>query len=90
MRHIHGRCLQPIVQRAQLAAHDVAEFGVQRAQWLVEQKRQGLTHDRPAQRHPLAVAARKPRYRAVEQMLNAQNSSCLLDARPHIIVQHAL
>ena len=78
------------MQRAQLAAHDIAEFRVQRAQRLVEQKRQRLAHDGPAERHALAVAARQARNRAIQQMRDPQRARRLVDTALHLAAQHPL
>ena len=82
--------LQAVVQRAQLAAHHLAELRVQCAERLVEQERQGLADDRAAQRDALAVAARESRHRAVQQIGDPQNPRRLLDALPYLVAPHAL
>ena len=81
VRDVDRGRLQAIVQRAQLAAHQVAELGIERAERLVHQERLRLAHDRAAQRDALAVAARQAGDRAVEQMLDAQDARGLLDPR---------
>ena len=71
--------LQPVVQRAQLAAHQMAELGVERAERLVHQEGLRLAHDGAAERDALAVAAGEAGDRLVEQMLDAQDARGLLD-----------
>ena len=76
----HGRRLQALVQLAQLDAHQLAEFGVERTQRLVHQERLRLAHDRAAQRDTLAVAAREPADARTEQVFDAQDARHFLDA----------
>ena len=57
VRDVDGGRAQPVVQCAQLAAHHLAELGVERAKRLVHQEGERLAHDRAAQRNALAVAA---------------------------------
>ena len=49
--------VDPVVQAAQLLAHQLAEGGVERAQRLVHQERLGPADDGAAERHALPVAA---------------------------------
>ena len=49
------------LQALELAAHLVAQLGVEIGQRLVEQKQPRLVHDRARERHPLLLAAGKPR-----------------------------
>ena len=90
VRDVHGGRLEAVVQRAQLAAHHLAELRVQCAERLVEQERQGLADDRAAQRDALAVAARESRHRAVQEIGDPQNPCRLLDALPYLVAPHAL
>ena len=69
----------PVVQRAQLADHQLAELGVERAERLVHQEALRPAHDGAAERDALAVAAGEARHRPVEQMVDAQDARRLLD-----------
>ncbi len=51
-------------------------------QRLVHQKRGGIAHDRPRQRHPLALAAGQLPRAAVEQVLDLKGGCDLADLRP--------
>ena len=73
--------MDAVVQLAQFVHHQVAEFGVERAERLVHQEAFRPPHDGAAERHALAVAAGQARHRAVEQMVDAQQLRRLLDAR---------
>ena len=75
---------QTIVQRSQLAAHDVAELGIERTERLVHQEGGWPAHDRAAERDPLAIAARQSGDRPVEKMFDAQDAGRLLDAAPDL------
>ena len=55
------------VQPLQLGAHVLAQLGVERADRLVHQQRLRPPHQRPADRHPLHVAARELRRPLAEQ-----------------------
>ena len=48
-----------MLQLANLDADFLAQLRVQIRQWLVEQERIGLDHERSGQRHPLLLAARE-------------------------------
>ena len=54
---VDGGRLDAVVQLAQLAAHEVAELGVERAERLVHEERHRPADDGAAERHALAVAA---------------------------------
>ena len=69
------------VQLAQLAHHQVAELGIERAERLVHQERHRPAHDGAAERHPLAVAAGKAGHRLIEEMIDAEELCRLLDPR---------
>ena len=85
MGDIDRRRLQPVVQRAQLAAHQMAELGVERAERLIHHEGLRLANDGAAERDPLPVAAGKSRYRLVEQMLDAQHARRFLDPPPRLV-----
>jgi hypothetical protein len=55
--HVDRRPADPLVEAEQLGAHLDPEQGVEVGQWLVHQEGERLTDDRPAERHPLALAA---------------------------------
>ena len=61
-----------VVQLAQLAAHQLAKLGIERAQRLVHQERLGPPHDGAAERHALPVAAGETADAAVQQMIDPQ------------------
>jgi hypothetical protein len=69
-----------VVQLAQLAHHQVAELGVERAERLVHQEAFRPAHDRAPERHALAVAAGEARDGAVEQVVDPEEPRGLLDA----------
>ena len=75
---------------AQLAAHQVPQLAVQRAQRLVHQKCFGPPHDGAAERDALPVAARELRYFAAKQMLDAQEAGGRLHLMPDLLARHAL
>ena len=79
-----------LVQGAQLAAHQLAELGIQGAQRLVHQKGLRLAHDGSAQRHALAVAAGELRHRLVQQVADAQRARRRLDLARDLVPGHAL
>ena len=54
---VDGGDPESALQPEDLGPHLTAQLGVEVAQRLVEQERVGLAHDRPAHRHPLALAA---------------------------------
>ncbi len=66
------------MQGAKLAAHDVTELAVERAERLIHHESLGLAHDRPAKRHALPVAAGKTGNRFVQKMGDAQDARRLL------------
>ena len=55
--HVDRGRLQSIVKGAQLAAHDMAELGIKRAERLIHHEGFRLSHDRTSERNPLPVAA---------------------------------
>ena len=66
------------MQGAQFVAHDLPEFGVERAQRLIHQERLRLAHDRAPERDALPVAAGEARHRLVDQTVDAQQlGGCL-------------
>ena len=84
MRDVDRGRAEPIVQRTQLAAHDVAELGIERAERLVHHEGVRPPHDRAAERDPLAVAAGEAGDRLVEQVVDTQDAGGLLDAAPDL------
>ncbi len=73
-----------------LAAHQPAEFGVERAERLVHEEGHRLAHDRAAERDALAVAAGKARNRPVEDRRDPQDPRRFLDAAPDLGARHGL
>ncbi len=61
MRHENGRDLDRIVQLAQPAAQFPPHRGIERAEWLIEQKNLRLDGERAGQCNALALAARQLR-----------------------------
>ena len=80
VRDVDRGRLQPVVQRAQFAAHDMAELRVERAERLVHHECHRPAHDGAAESHALSVAAREAGDRAVEQVGDPQDARGLLDA----------
>jgi hypothetical protein len=78
------------IQLAELAHHQVAELCVERAERLIHQKGHRSSDDRPAKRHPLAVASGEPRDRQIEKMLDVQEACRLLDPLPDLGIHHPL
>ena len=74
----HGRA-QALVQLGDLQAHLDPQLGVEVRQGLVEEEDLGLAHDRPADRDPLALAARELLGLAAEQRLQVQDPGRGLD-----------
>ncbi len=73
VRDVDDGRLEPLVQQLDLGAHFHAQLGVQVGQRLVEQEQRRVARDRPAHRHPLALAAGELRRLAVEQVLHLQD-----------------
>ena len=65
------------MELGELDAHLHAQLGVEVRQRLVEQENLGLAHQRPADRNPLPLAARKFRRPAVEIGLKLQDAGDL-------------
>ena len=61
------------LQVLQLRAQRLAQLGVEVRQRLVHQEHRRVAHDRPADRHPLHLAAREPVGLAVEQVPDPQH-----------------
>ena len=62
-----------------LGPHLAAQLRVQVGQWLVEQERVGLSHDRAAHRHPLPLAAGEVGRLAVEVLGQLEGLGRLVD-----------
>ncbi len=75
----HGRA-QVVVQLLQLAAQFGAQLGIEVGQRLVEQEDLGLAHQRAADRHALALAARELRRLALQQLGQLQHARGVVDA----------
>ncbi len=56
-----------------------AEFGVEIGEWLIHEEHLGTPHDRPGQRHTLALTARQLSRLAVEVGIETENRRCLGD-----------
>ncbi len=59
VRDVERSDAKPPLQLSDFGAHGDAQFGVEIGKRLVEQKQFWLPHDRPADRHALALAAGK-------------------------------
>ncbi|MNL78746.1 hypothetical protein D3C87_2052110 [compost metagenome] len=70
--------------------HDLAEFRIEGAEWLVHQKAFRPPDDRPAKGDTLPVAAGKPRDGTVEDMADLQEPRSLFDALTDFRPGHAL
>ena len=70
---VDHRRAQRLVQTGDLDAHADAELGVEIGERLVEQEDLRLAHDRPADRHALALAARKFARLALQERLQPQD-----------------
>ena len=68
------------MQLRERRAHPHAKLRVQVREWLVEQERLRLAHDRAPHRHPLPLAARELRRPPLEQVGEAEQLRHLLDA----------
>ena len=66
---IHGGHAEPALQRRDLGARRHPQLGVEVGQRLVHAEHLRLAHDRPAHRHPLALAARERPWPPVEVRL---------------------
>jgi len=86
---VDGRRADPVVQIAQLVAHQAAEFGVERAKRFVHHERKRPADDGASESHALAIAAREARHRAIEQFGDPQNASGFLDPCLNLGALHA-
>ena len=77
MGDVDGGGLEPIVQHAQLAAHDVAELRVEGAERFIHHEGGGLAYDGAAERHALPVARGEAGDRSVQEVLDAQDAGGL-------------
>ena len=81
MRHVEHRGAQTAVQLGKLAPHFAAQGCVEVRERLVEQEHARLTHDGPADRHPLPLSTRQLARLAVEKQREAERRGGLVDAR---------
>ncbi len=63
---VHGGDVERVLELGDLGPHLHAQLGVEVRQRLVHQERLRLAHDRPAHRHPLALATRQLAGLAIE------------------------
>ena len=80
VRHVHHGDAQVLLQRADLAAHVVAQLGVQVGQRFVHQADRRFGNHGAAQRHALLLAAGQLRGLAVQQVAQAQQAGHALQA----------
>ncbi len=76
----HGRT-EPTMELVDLDTHLGAQLRVEVGQRFVEQEYLRLAHDCPADRHPLALAARELARPTIEELADLQDLRCLGDAR---------
>ena len=67
--------VEPAMQPRQLGAGLYPQLGVEVGERLVEEEHLRLPHDRAAERHPLALAARQLRGLPLEHALEAEDSA---------------
>jgi hypothetical protein len=89
VRHVHGRHLQPLDERLDLAAHRHAQLRVEVRQRFVHQERLRLPDDRATHRDALPLAAAELLRLAVEQCLDREQLGRLPDAPLDLCLRHA-
>ena len=90
MGDVDGGRIDAEMELAELADHQVAELGVEGAERLVHQEGLRPPDDGAAERDALAVATGEPRDRLVEEVLDAEEPRCLLDALFDLRRRHPL
>ena len=88
--HVDGGDVQRVLDLGDLGAHLHAQLGVEVRQRLVHQERLRLAHDRPAHRHPLALAARQLTGSPIEVLGELEDPGRLLDALVDLGLGHLL
>ncbi len=73
VRDVHRGGAQPALQRGDLGARLHPQLGVQVGQRLVHAEHLRLPHDRPAHRHPLALATGERLRLAVQELLQVED-----------------
>ena len=89
VRDIDAGDAEPLVQRADLAAHLHAQLGVEVGQRFVEQEHLGVAHQRAAHRDALSLAAGKLAGPAFEQRFYAEHGGGARDALFALDAAHA-
>ena len=90
VRDIDGGRRDAIMQIAQLAAHQLAELGIERTERLVHEERLRPPDHRAPKRDALPVAAGQFRGLARQQVLDPQQPRGLGDPLAHLAPRHAL
>ena len=85
---VDGRHVEVALELADLRTHLHPQLGVQVAQRLVHQERLRLTHDGPAHRHPLPLAAGEVARPAAQLLGEAEDPGRLLDPRVQLGLGH--
>jgi hypothetical protein len=86
---VHHRRAEAAVQAGDLGAHRRAQLGVEVGQRFVQQEHLRLAHQRPAQRHALALAAGQRGGPALQQRPQLQPVGRGFDARGDLGLRHA-
>ena len=79
--HVDGRDADLALQALELAAHLLAQLGVEVGQRLVEQQEPRLVHDGAGERHALLLAAGQPRRRPLLEALQIDDAERACDRR---------
>ena len=82
MRDIDRGDADLALQPLELAAHLVAQLGIEIRERLVEQQQPRLVHDRARERDPLLLAAGQPRCRALLEAIEIDDRERALARRP--------
>ena len=83
---VEGRHRQPLLQLDDLGAHLHAQRRVEVGQRLVHQEHARLAHDRPAERHALALTARQLPRTPAEDLLDAEDARRFANAPLDLIL----
>ncbi len=78
--HINRGGLQTLMQSLDLATHLHAQLGIEIGQRFVKQKHLWITHNRTAHSHTLTLTAGKLAWKAIQQLVEAENFGCTINA----------
>ena len=84
VRDVQHRCAEVGLDVLQLHAELAAQLRIERRQRLVHQVDRRTPHERPADRHALHLAARQPRRRIGELVIDAHELRYALDPLPDL------